>query len=165
MKILKSLLPYVIIVIVVVIIRSFVVTPIRVVGPSMDDTLKDGDILLLKKYDKSYNRYDIVVINYENERIIKRVIGLPGEEIECKNGKIYINGEIIDDIHIKDVNYDFTKEKIKEGYYFVLGDNRKVSNDSRYFGPVSKDKILGTVDIRLFPFNKIGKIKSNIEKK
>ena len=77
MNIVKAILPYVIIVIVVVLIRTFIVTPVRVSGDSMHDTLVDGDILLLKKFDKSFERYDIVVFNRNDEQLIKRIIGLP----------------------------------------------------------------------------------------
>ena len=78
-KIVKELIPYVIIVVVVFFIRTFIITPVRVYGSSMENTLKNNDILLLKKFDKKYDRYDVVVINhtnenYKTERIIKRVI-------------------------------------------------------------------------------------------
>ena len=77
----KEYLPYVIIIIVIVLIRSFVVTLVRVDGNSMVDTLHNGEILVLNKLDKDYKRFDIVVIKYNNERLVKRVIGLPGEQV------------------------------------------------------------------------------------
>ena len=162
MKIIKELLPYVIIVIVVILIRTFIVTPVRVSGNSMHDTLINGDILLLKKYDKSYDRYDIVVFDRNDEMLIKRVIGLPGETIEIKDNKIYINDEEIKDIETDLTTSDFDKIKIPVDSYFVLGDNRTVSNDSRYFGPVNKKYIRGTVSFTIFPFNHFGKIKEKI---
>ena len=165
MKILKSLLPYIIIILVVIIIRTFIITPVRVSGDSMYDTLKDGDIMLLKKYDKSYKRYDIVVFDRNGERLIKRVIGLPGEYIECIDGKIYINDKEIEDIDTNLVTSDFNKVYIPENHYYVLGDNRPVSNDSRYFGPVSTKDLKGKViEFVLFPFSNFGKVKDRINK-
>ena len=162
MKIVKELIPYVIIVIVVVLLRAFIVTPVRVSGNSMHDTLIDGDILLLKKYDKSYDRYDIVVFDKDDEMLIKRVIGLPGEYIEIKDSEIYINDKKIKDIETDLFTSDFNKIMIPADSYFVLGDNRIVSNDSRYFGPVDKKYIRGTVSFTIFPFNHFGKIKEKI---
>lgn len=165
MKILKSLLPYIIIILVVIIIRTFIITPVRVSGDSMYDTLKDGDIMLLKKYDKSYKRYDIVVFDRNGERLIKRIIGLPGEYIECIDGKIYINDKEIKDIDTNLVTSDFNKVYIPENHYYVLGDNRPVSNDSRYFGPVSTKDLKGKViEFVLFPFSNFGKVKDRINK-
>ena len=162
MNIVKAILPYVIIVIVVVLIRTFIVTPVRVSGDSMHDTLVDGDILLLKKFDKSFDRYDIVVFNRNDEQLIKRIIGLPGEYIECIDGKIYINDEPIKDIDTNLITSDFNKIYIPLNHYFVLGDNRPVSNDSRYFGPINKKEIKGTVSFTIFPFGHFGKIKERI---
>lgn len=165
-KILKELIPYVIIVIVVILFRTFIATPIRVDGPSMEDTLKNGDILFLNKLDKSYKRFDIVVIYKNNVRLIKRVIGLPGENIEYKDNTLYINGKEIEDVAlIRTANFTLKDlygiDRIPKGYYFVMGDNRTVSKDSRYddIGLIKKSEIAGTTSFRIFPFNKIGKIK------
>lgn len=164
MKIIKELLPYVIIILVVVLIRTFIITPVRVSGDSMFDTLKDGDIMLLKKYDKSYERYDIVVFDRDNDQLIKRIIGLPGEYIECIDGVIYINDKPIKDIETNLVTNDFNKVYIPEHHYFVMGDNRPVSNDSRYFGPVSEKDLKGTViEFVIFPFSDFGKVKERIK--
>ena len=166
MKILKELIPYIIIVVVVVLFRTFIATPIRVDGPSMEDTLKNGDILFLNKLDKKFKRFDIVVIYKSDIRLIKRVIGLPGENIEYKDNELYINGELVEDISLIRTG-DFTLhelygiDKIPEGYYFVMGDNRTISKDSRYYdiGLIKKSEIAGTTSFRIFPFNKIGRIK------
>ena len=165
-KVIKELIPYIIIVVVVVLFRTFIATPIRVDGPSMEDTLKDGNILILNKLNKSFKRFDIVVIYKDNIRLIKRIIGLPGENIAYKDNKLYINDKEIEDVSLIRTN-DFTLEelydidKIPKGYYFVMGDNRTVSKDSRYYdiGLIKKSEIAGTTSFRLFPFNKIGKIK------
>ena len=82
MRIIKQIIPYVIILLVVVIIRTFIVTPVVVSGSSMDDTLKDGNILLLNKFDKTYERYDIIVFDYQNSKLVKRIICLTGENIK-----------------------------------------------------------------------------------
>ena len=157
MKYIKELLPYVIIIVVVVLIRTFIITPVRVQGSSMKTTLNNGDILLLYKLGK-YNRNDIVVLKeaMDNEIIIKRIIGMPGEIIEIVDNTIYINEEPIEDKHAYGKTGDYPKTLLKEDEYFLLGDNRVVSKDSRIFGPVKKSSIKGKTIVRLFPFNKIG---------
>lgn len=160
----KSIIPYIAIIVAVILFRSFVITPIRVDGSSMYSTLKDGEILLLKKYDKNIKRFDVVVFYYGNSRLIKRVIGMPGEKVEYKNNKLYINGKYIKEPFLKkhQKTYDFKLKKlgvskIPEGEYFVLGDNRTNSTDSRMIGLISKDKMQGKTDFVIFPFNKFGK--------
>lgn len=160
MKVIKELIPYIIIIIVVVLIRTFIITPVKVDGDSMKETLTDNDILLLYKLG-SIKRFDIVVLDeaYDNEKIIKRVIGMPGETVSIKNDKIYINGKIIDNSFAYGITSDVDKIELGEDEYFILGDNRLISKDSRYFGPVTKSEIIGKVVFRLFPFNKIGTVK------
>lgn len=165
MKIVKEILPYIVIVLVVVLIRSFIVTPVRVQGSSMVPTLHDKEILLLKKYDKSYKRFDIVVLNKDGNKLIKRVIGLPGEHIAYKENRLYVNGEEVKEPFLPE-NLEFPdfdtillgSEKVPEGYLLVLGDNRNNSTDSRIFGFIKKEEITGTTSFRLFPFHKIGGI-------
>ena len=165
---LKELYPYIVIIVVVVLFRTFIATPVRVNGGSMESTLNDGDILILNKLDNNYNRFDVVVINKKvsgkKTKLIKRIIGLPGETIEYKDNELYINGEILEDVTIirtGNFNLDelYNIDKIPEGYYFVMGDNRVNSSDSRDYrvGLIKKSEIVGTTTIRLFPFNKIWK--------
>lgn len=163
MEKLKDSISFIVIILAIILVRLFIVTPVRVDGPSMNDTLHDGDILLLDKYDNKYERFEIVVFNYNGERLIKRIIGLPGEVVSYKNNKLYINGNEIEDnyglgytenFELKDLNLT----KIPDNEYLLMGDNRNDSLDSRYFGTISKDKILGSVKYRLFPFNKFGKV-------
>lgn len=156
----KEYIPYLIIIVAVILIRTYIVTPVRVEGKSMYPTLDNKQILLLKKYDKSYKRFDIVVLKYNDDRLIKRVIGLPGETIKYENNKLYINGKYIKENFKRNTDTkDFNYYKIPEDSYFVMGDNRGNSTDSRIIGPVSKNNITGTIGISLFPFNRIGKIK------
>lgn len=165
-KIIKEIYPYIVIIVVVVLFRTFIATPVRVDGNSMNDTLNNKEILILNKLNKNIERFDIVVININNTRIIKRVIGLPGENIEYKNNELYINDKKIDDIDTSLTN-DFSLkslyniDEIPKDSYFVMGDNRGNSLDSRFHevGIINKKNIIGTTKIRIFPFNKIGKIK------
>lgn len=167
LKILKELVPYVIIIFIVASIRTFIATPVRVNGASMYPYLKDGEILILNKMDKNYKRYDIVVANAANTKVIKRVIGLPGENIEYKNCKLYINGEEVDDFVNECITEDFSLEQlygyaiIPDGYYFVMGDNRKESSDSRDYriGLIKSDQIQGKAIFRLTPFSRFGSLK------
>lgn len=159
MKVIKEVIPYIVIVVVVVLIRTFIITPVRVDGDSMKNTLKNGDILLLYKLG-SINRLDIIVLDEEkdNEKIIKRVIGLPGETVAIKKGKIYINDKVIDDKYAYGETSDYDKVTLEDDEYFILGDNRLISKDSRYFGPIKENEIKGKIVFRLFPFTKIGTV-------
>ena len=163
-KIIKELYPYVVIVVVVVLFRTFIATPVKVDGESMVSTLNNNDILILNKLDKKYERFDIVVINYNKSKLVKRIIGLPGENIEYIENELYINGKKIEDkttartgnFTLKEL-YDI--DVIPDGYYFVMGDNRTNSLDSRDYrvGLINKKDIVGTTKIRIFPITKIGK--------
>lgn len=159
MKVIKEVIPYIVIVVVVVLIRTFIITPVRVDGDSMKNTLKNGDILLLYKL-SSIDRFDIIVLDEEkdNEKIIKRVIGMPGETVAIKKGKIYINDKVIDDEYAYGETSDYNKVTLKDDEYFILGDNRLISKDSRYFGPIKDNEIKGKIVFRLFPFTKIGTV-------
>ena len=160
MKKLKELMPYIIIVAVVLLVRSFIVTPGLVNGSSMEPTLHNNELVLINKIglNKGIDRYDIVVVKYENSTIIKRVIGLSYETVEYINDTLYIDGEIVN----TKVDFEYTKDfKLTAGKneYIVLGDNRNISKDSRIIGPVKERDIIGKVDLVLFPFSKFGKVK------
>lgn len=162
-KIWYSIKDYVYIVLIVVLIRTFLVTPAAVSGSSMESTLNNHDLVIINKLVyriKPIERFDIVVVNNDedNDRIIKRVIGLPNETIEYKDNKLYINGELIETkLSFKETD-DF-KVETKDDEYFVLGDNRPVSKDSRILGNFSKKDIIGRVGIRFYPFDKVGYVK------
>ncbi len=163
-KIIKELIPYIIIIVVVVLIRSFIITPIKVDGASMEPTLNDNEILILKKYDHSFERFDIVVFKYGGSSLIKRVIGLPGETVEYRDNKLYINGKYVkesfkrksstEDFKLEDIEL----EKISKNCYFVMGDNRGNSTDSRMIGEVCNEDIKGATNLSIFPFDTIGTI-------
>ena len=110
------------------------------------------------------NRFDVVVVNYRGEKLVKRVIGLPGEHVEYKDDNLYINGFVTFENFNHKSTHDFKLQTI--GYltipgdkYFVVGDNRGDSTDSRVIGLIDKKDILGSVSVRIFPITKIGKVK------
>jgi signal peptidase I len=158
-KFFKELLPYLIIILVVVVLRSYVITPVTVDGPSMQTTLYTNDVMLLYKFNKNnVKRYDIVVVKHGSDRLIKRLIGMPGDTIKCVSGIIYINNEEAEKYGYGN-NMDFAAVKLSSDEYFVIGDNREDSFDSRYFGPINKDQMMGNVNFIFFPFNRFGIVK------
>lgn len=164
----KEILPYVIVIIAVILLRQFIITPIQVVGTSMKPNLVDGELMLLNKIIykfKDINRFDIVVVDYASEPLIKRVIGLPGEKVEYKDNKLYINGELVEEnfkTNGKTGEYNISESgytTIPDDMYFVVGDNRINSADSRIIGLIDRDIILGKANFVLFPFSKFGTVK------
>lgn len=174
-------MPYIIIIVFVVLIRTFIATPIKVNGSSMSPTLYNGDHMLLYKLTpktRGIKRFDIVVISTDSGKLIKRVIGLPGEKIKYEiitdeegneQGVLYINGKIVEEPFLTEEAKNATcildtkicdgeEVEIPKNEYYVMGDNRVNSKDSRMIGTVEKDKIIGTTQIILFPFNRIGKV-------
>lgn len=163
-KIWYSIKDYVYIVLIVVLIRTFLVTPAAVSGSSMESTLNNHDLVIINKLVyriKPIERFDIVVVNNDedNDRIIKRLIGLPNETIEYKDNKLYINGEQLIETKLSFKDTDDFKVETKDDEYFVLGDNRPVSKDSRILGSFNKKDIIGRVGIRFYPFDKVGYVK------
>lgn len=138
-------------------VNYLVFEPFYVNGPSMQPTLdggrsdvdEDGDIVYLNTVKKP-SRGDIVVFSYENRHLVKRVIGVPGDTVLIKDGELYLNGELMREDYIledmADAPYSdqtFLSLTVPDGAYFVLGDNRNNSSDSRVFGCVSEDDITG----------------------
>ena len=168
-EIIKTVLTYLSIVFIVIIIRIFFIDPVKVDGRSMNTTLENGEVMLLNKivYKRhDIKRFDIVVIKEQNKLIIKRVIGMPGETIEYKDNILYINGEKMDDPYPSTQTDDFKIEdvghtKIPGDTYFVMGDNRSDSLDSRYpsVGVINKTQILGRARFVIWPINRFGIVK------
>lgn len=159
----KDSLKYLIVIAIVFFIALFVVSFEQVIGPSMKGTLGAGDVTIVNKLVykfRTIKRNEIVSINQKDKIMVKRVIGLPGEHIEYKDNKLYVNGSLVlennisvetKDFKLEDIGY----ETIPKDMYFVLGDNRTNSSDSREFGLVKKDEIIGKIVMRLYPFSKI----------
>lgn len=150
------------------ILKTFIFQIAYVKGPSMEPTLHEGEILIVSKL--SYRigepkRSDIVVLNdnLEHKDLIKRVIGLPGERINIKDGLVYIDGNILVEEYIQVPTYEneFEESIVPDSKYFVLGDNRLESRDSRSssLGFIDRKNIMGKAVFRLWPLNKIGSIK------
>ncbi len=167
----KEIVPYIIIIVAVLLVRLYIITPEIVSGESMENTLHDGEWILNSKIIYKYSdieRFDIVIIKKQDYLIIKRIIGLPGDYVEYKDNKLYINGEEVEDVYAKGNTNDFSLKDIcygcdviPEGKYLVLGDNREVSADSRSkeLGLVSENDITGKAVFRLWPLNKFGLLK------
>lgn len=161
MDILKEILSYVIIILIVIIIRTFIISPVRVDGASMETTLYNGDILFMEKIVPNYKRFDIIVTTYDNQKLIKRIVGLPGEKVEYKDSKLYINDKEIAEPFTTEPTNDFSLSKlgydvIPEGHYFIMGDNRNNSVDSRLIGLVKKENLMGRTRLCIYPFNHFG---------
>lgn len=151
---------------VAIICRQFLFTPSIVRGESMQPTFEDANRLILSKTSE-IQRFDIIVFNApdSDEYYIKRVIGLPGDSIEEKDDILYINGKAYDEPYLKEnkkenvldkLTNDFTYKKVPKDSLFVMGDNRLNSMDSRIFGVIPYDSVLGEVKFRFYPLNEIG---------
>ena len=152
-------------------VPKYVVQRTKVDGTSMENTLMDKDNLIVEKVSYRFSdpkRFDIIVFfpfGRENEEYyVKSIIGLPGETIQIVGDDIYINGELLQENYGKDpMTYAGIAEEpvvLGEDEYFVLGDNRSISKDSRYdeVGPVKRDSIEGRVVLRIYPLESFGLI-------
>ncbi|BEP28073.1 signal peptidase I [Helicovermis profundi] len=157
---------------VIAILITFILKPTLVKGNSMNPTLDSNNYLVIEKTFSFINNIkndDIIVfktdlLNIDGSRkdLIKRVIGIPNDRIEIKNGNVYINKKKEDVFFNKDVNTSGDiKLTVPKDKFFVLGDNRANSLDSRSeeVGLIDKKSIEGKVIVRLFPFNRIGRVK------
>lgn len=155
------ILTIIISVIIVVFLNFFILRTARVEGSSMDATLQDGDLGITWVFKAKYleiKRFDIVVIDEkEKGNWIKRVVGLPNETVEYQNGKLLINDKEVEEPFL---THRFLgnapKITLKENEYFVVGDNRNNSTDSRVIGPVKKDEIKSSGFLVIYPFHRFG---------
>ena len=150
-----------------IVLNKFVIQKVEVDGPSMNTTLKTGQQLMVQKVSYHFTdpkRGDIVVFQppgYEDDTLyIKRVIGVPGDRVQIIDGYIYLNGKKYDDPQWREEILDpgIAEEEVTvgEGEYFVVGDNRNDSTDSREFGAVEKSRIMGEAVLRIWPLKKFG---------
>ncbi len=139
----------------VILFRCFVMERVIVNGESMYPTCRNGDVYMSRKAGISPSRYDIVIAKNGYQTVIKRVIGLPGDTLVVSNGKVYVNGCPVDS------KYDYITDDagiledyyfLPENHYFLMGDNRSNSVDSRVYGSVSREDIKGIVISKIFPF-------------
>ena len=146
--------------------RIYVAQPYVVEGSSMDPTFKTGDYLIVDQLSKRFEepkRESVIIIKYPKDPskfFIKRLIGFPGETIEIKEGAVIVYDVNNNSIQLNEPYVIFNKienfsKKLGADEYFVMGDNRAGSSDSRIWGPVPKKYIIGTPVLRLFPFNEI----------
>ena len=143
----------------ILLIVIYVISMQQIVGPSMQPTLSEGNVVLLNKAFYNFfdvKRNDIISFEYDGTKyLVKRVIGLPGETVEYKDGVLLINGKKVEDEYAK-ITEDFSLVDIDESvipkdHYFVLGDNRVNSLDGRKIGLISKEKIIGKAIFRIWP--------------
>lgn len=156
----RELIPYAIIIIVVLFVKNYIIAPVQVRGDSMDSTLQSGDVMLLNRLEfkrHGVKRFDIVVVDDHDTYIIKRIIGLPGDIVEIKDERLIINGEEFDEYYLdEDTHTDDLIVEVPKGHYYVLGDNREESLDSRILGPIKESQIRGIAKITIFPLNRLG---------
>lgn len=153
-----------------IVVYLFLMQPHQVKGNSMFPTYHDGEYLMTDKVTYKFRepkRGDIVVFKApvnEDFDFIKRVIAVPGDKILIKDGEVYVNGEMLNEVYLPD-EYDtrggrFLREGVEadvpEGTYICIGDNRGHSSDSREWGPVPMENIVGRVFFRYWPFNRFG---------
>ena len=153
-------------IILALLIRTFIFEPVMVKQTSMYPTLNDSDKVIASKIsyiisDPQFQDIAVVKID-ENNDYVKRVIGLPGDTVEIKNSKVYVNGEQIYEPYIsEDLVYDdYHLTTVPEGKYFVLGDNRPNSKDSRSeeIGFIPRENFKSKIVFRILPFSDFGKV-------
>lgn len=155
-----------------IVVYLFVAQPNQVKGASMDPTFGSGDYIFTSKITykmRSYHRGDVIVFKSPHNpdiEYIKRIIGVPGDEVMVKDSEVYVNGRQLKEPYIAAKTNlwegGFSKNgegaKVADGMLFVMGDNRPRSSDSREFGPITQESVIGQVFYRYFPPSKVGVI-------
>ena len=194
--ILKEIGSWIVVIVVALVLSLFIDSTIiakaEVEQSSMENTLFEGQQLIVNKLSYTFDepkRGDIIIfleneekgniidnfirsvknrfsssdeIAAEQERLVKRVIGVAGDEIDIQNGYVYINGERLEESYVNGITLPGNVKlpiTVGEGELFVIGDNREVSRDSRDFGPIDVKQVEGKAVFRVYPFNQIGKVK------
>jgi len=147
------------------IISQFVARPFIVQGASMEPNFQNGNYLIIDMISYKFNdpeRGDAVVFRYPGNRslfYIKRIIGLPGDHVALRNGNVFVNDKIIEEKYFSlDINssaFNRTNFFLTENQFFVMGDNRMMSFDSRNWGPLERNDIIGFVRLRLWPLSEL----------
>jgi signal peptidase I len=146
---------------------TFVAQAFRVQGTSMEPLLEDGERIVVNKFVyrfRSIDRGDVVVFWYPRDpsvSFIKRVVGLPGDTVEIRSGRLYVNNTVVDESYLPPSFRDSDSvppTEVRRGYYFVLGDHRRSSNDSRSWGEVPERYIYGRAVFRFWPVARLGPI-------
>ena len=139
-------------------VTTLIAMPIRVEGSSMEGTLHNNEYTVVTRFEYLLGdpaRFDVVICHYPDRggtRFVKRIVGVPGDTVALVNGVLYVNGEAIEEAYIEHRSRDNMPEiTVAEGSYFVLGDNRPNSNDSRFVGQLTRDQILGKVRLVAWP--------------
>ena len=151
------------------VVKTFLIQAFYIPSPSMEDTLMVGDRVLVNKLSyrlHDVNRGDIVVFerppgdagDQQIKDLIKRVVGLEGDTVEGRNGRVVVNGRELKEPYLPDGQEtpDFSPRSVPDGHVFVMGDNRTNSKDSRFFGPITEDLIVGRAFVRVWPATEFG---------
>jgi signal peptidase I len=155
-------------VVVCVLLITYVVQAFKVQGTSMSPELLDGERILVNKffhYVSDVHRGDVVVFWYPEDpelSFIKRVVALPGENVEIRSGAVYVNGSLLEESYVEPDRADhrsFPPLDVRPGHFFVLGDNRRGSNDSRTWGLVPERYIYGKAFMKIWPPGEIGLVR------
>ena len=152
---------FILVLVCIVLVRIFWITGVRVSGESIEPTFHNNNRVFINKLSK-LERFDVVVLDApdaESKEYIKRIIGMPGDDVRFEDNQLYINDKPVAEPFLKGTNIVTEgfqlKEKVPENSYFVMGDNRGNSNDSRFFGFVSEDEMQGEVFFRYWPVTQL----------
>lgn len=145
-------------------IRAFIVQPFIVRGPSMEPTYHENEYLIVNEIGYTFSdpkQFDVIVFRFPkrpSQFFIKRIIGVPGQEVIIKQGKVFVDGQEIAEPYLPEgtLTAQDTIIKLDKEEYFVLGDNRAQSSDSRLWGVLPRNHIVGKVWVRVYPFDQAG---------